>query len=134
MSRKPETPKPKEQWSGRVGFVLATIGSAIGLGSIWKFPYEVGENGGATFILFYVLGLLLVVVPLMLAEFVIGRRGGGDTVLSFGRLAERSCGTARWRWVGWLMIFSGFTGSCSYMRILIECVPSKAGHTQRCTM
>lgn len=108
MSRKPVAPKPKDQWSGRVGFVLATIGSAIGLGSIWKFPYEVGENSGATFILFYVLGLLLVVVPLMLAEFVIGRRGGGDTVLSFGRLAARSGGTARWRWVGWLMIFSGF--------------------------
>jgi NSS family neurotransmitter:Na+ symporter len=106
MSGTPD--RPREQWSGRVGFVLATIGSAIGLGSIWKFPYEVGENGGATFILFYVLGLVLVVVPLMLAEFVIGRRGGGDTVLSFGRLAARGGGASRWRWVGWLMILSGF--------------------------
>jgi len=108
MSRNPVAPEPKDQWSGRVGFMLATIGSAIGIGSVWKLPYEVGENGGATFILFYVLGLLLVVLPLMLAEFVIGRRGGGDTVLSFGRLAARSCGSARWRWVGWLMIFPGF--------------------------
>jgi len=80
MSRNPVAPEPKDQWSGRVGFMLATIGSAIGIGSVWKLPYEVGENGGATFILFYVLGLLLVVLPLMLAEFVIGRRGGGDTV------------------------------------------------------
>ena len=97
MTATQESPNPKERWSGGVGFVLATIGSAIGLGSIWKFPYEVGENGGATFIFFYLVGLVLVVVPLMLAEFVIGRRGGGDTVLSFGRLAQRSGGTARTR-------------------------------------
>jgi neurotransmitter:Na+ symporter, NSS family len=69
-----------EGWSGKVGFILATIGSAVGLGSIWKFPYEVGENGGAAFVLFYCIGLLLVVIPLMLAEFVIGRRGGGDAL------------------------------------------------------
>ena len=60
-----------ERWSSRKGFVLATIGSAVGLGSIWKFPYEVGENGGGTFLLFYILGLLLVVFPLLIAEFVI---------------------------------------------------------------
>ncbi len=62
----------REGWSGRAGFVLATIGSAVGIGSIWKFPYEVGANGGSAFLLFYLAGLVLVVVPLMLAEFAIG--------------------------------------------------------------
>jgi NSS family neurotransmitter:Na+ symporter len=70
-----------ERWSSRRGFILATIGAAVGIGSIWKFPYEVGENGGGTFLLFYVLGLLLVVFPLMIAEFVIGRRGRGNAVV-----------------------------------------------------
>lgn len=65
-----------DAWSGRLGFILAAIASAVGLGSIWKFPYEVGANGGAAFVLFYVAGLALAVVPLMLAEFAIGRRGG----------------------------------------------------------
>jgi NSS family neurotransmitter:Na+ symporter len=97
-----------ERWSGRAGFILATIGSAVGIGSIWKFPYEVGENGGAVFILLYVAGLLLVVVPLLLAEFVIGRRGRGDTVLSFSRLAAEAGAHRSWRLVGWLMIGGGF--------------------------
>ena len=65
----------REHWSGRAGFILAAMGSAVGLGSIWKFPYEVGSNGGGVFILFYLLGLAIIVWPLMLAEFAIGRRG-----------------------------------------------------------
>ena len=68
-----------ETWSGRTGFILAAIGSAVGLGSIWKFPYEVGANGGAAFVLFYLAGLALVVVPLLFAEFAIGRRGWGSS-------------------------------------------------------
>ena len=50
---------PQNFWSGQTGFILATIGAAVGLGSIWKFPYEVGANGGGAFILFYLLGLVL---------------------------------------------------------------------------
>ena len=67
---------PKESWSGRLGFILAATGSAVGLGSICKFPYEIGVNGGAAFVLFYVAGLVLAVVPLMLAEFAMGRAPG----------------------------------------------------------
>ncbi|HWS75224.1 MAG TPA: sodium-dependent transporter, partial [Quisquiliibacterium sp.] len=71
-----------ESWSGRVGFILATTGSAVGIGSIWKFPYEVGANGGGVFLLFYLAGLVLVVVPLMLAEFALGRLGRADAAAS----------------------------------------------------
>ena len=75
--------KPQDFWSSPTGFILATIGAAVGLGSIWKFPYEVGANGGGAFVLFYLLGLVLIVFPLMLVEFAIGRRGRSDA-------AERS--------------------------------------------
>jgi NSS family neurotransmitter:Na+ symporter len=97
----------KESWSGRAGFILAAIGSAVGLGSIWKFPYEVGANGGAAFVLFYLAGLLLAVVPLMFAEFAIGRRGGGDAAASIGALAAAHGARPAWRWAGVLGVLTG---------------------------
>jgi NSS family neurotransmitter:Na+ symporter len=97
-----------ERWSGRLGFILATIGSAVGLGSIWKFPYEVGENGGAVFVLFYLLGLAAVVLPLLFAEFAIGRRGRGDAAASLAALAAEVGRSRRWAWVGVLAIGTGF--------------------------
>src|SRR5262247_2850639 len=81
-----------ERWSGGAGFVLATIGSAVGLGSIWKFPYEVGSNGGSVFVLFYLIGLALIVVPLMLAELAIGRRGQSDARASVANDLDPSSG------------------------------------------
>ena len=96
-----------DAWSGRVGFILAAVASAVGLGSIWKFPYEVGANGGAAFVLFYVAGLALAVVPLMFAEFAIGRRGGGDAVASIEALAAAHGAARAWRWAGVLGIAAG---------------------------
>jgi NSS family neurotransmitter:Na+ symporter len=96
-----------ERWSGRGGFILAATASAVGLGSIWKFPYEVGTNGGAAFVLFYVAGLALAVVPLMLAEFAIGRRAAGDAVTSLEQLAAAHGAPAAWRWVGVLAVAAG---------------------------
>jgi NSS family neurotransmitter:Na+ symporter len=92
--------EPSERWSSRAGFVFAAMGSAIGLGSIWKFPYEVGTNGGGGFILFYLLGLLLIVFPLMLAEFAIGRRGRSDAVSSIITVARMSGASSRWGAIG----------------------------------
>lgn len=97
----------KDAWSGRTGFVLAAIGSAVGLGSIWKFPYEVGANGGASFVLFYVIGLLLAVVPLLLAEFAIGRGGGADAAGSIARLAVEHRVPRGWAWIGTLGVLTG---------------------------
>ncbi len=94
--------KGREHWSTRVGFILAIISSAVGLGSIWKFPYELGTNGGGIFLLLYVLGLVLVVGPLMLAELVIGRQGGRDAAMSMSRLAIRNKASRRWAAVGGL--------------------------------
>jgi NSS family neurotransmitter:Na+ symporter len=96
-----------DTWSGRTGFILAAIASAVGLGSVWKFPYEVGANGGAVFLLFYLLGLVLAVAPLMLAEFAIGRRGGGDAAASIAAVAAAHGASRAWRWVGMMGIVTG---------------------------
>jgi neurotransmitter:Na+ symporter, NSS family len=92
----------REHWSGRLGFILATIGSAIGLGSIWKFPYEVGTNGGGTFVLAYLAGLVAIVWPLMLCEFAVGRRGRSDATGSISRIARESSASPGWMLIGGL--------------------------------
>ena len=89
-----------ERWSSRAGFIFAAMGSAIGLGSIWKFPYEVGANGGGGFVVFYLLGLGLIVFPLMLVEFAIGRRGRSDAVGSIAAVAIASRASRSWAAIG----------------------------------
>lgn len=97
----------REAWSGRTGFVLAAVGSAVGLGSIWKFPYEVGSNGGGAFVLFYLGGLALAVVPLLLAEFAIGRRGASDAAASIAAVAVAHGAARKWAWIGVTGIVAG---------------------------
>jgi NSS family neurotransmitter:Na+ symporter len=104
VSATPVAADQSDRWASRAGFLLATIGSAVGLGSIWKFPYEVGTNGGGAFILFYFLGLVLIVFPLLLVEFAIGRRGRSDAVSSLVNVARASQASARWGVVGLLGI------------------------------
>jgi neurotransmitter:Na+ symporter, NSS family len=89
-----------ERWTSRAGFIFAAMGSAIGLGSIWKFPYEVGTNGGGGFVVFYLLGLGLIVFPLMLVEFAIGRRGRSDAVGSVAAVAVASRASRSWAAIG----------------------------------
>jgi neurotransmitter:Na+ symporter, NSS family len=89
-----------ERWSGGAGFVLATIGSAVGLGSVWKFPYEVGSNGGSVFVMFYLIGLVLIVVPLMLAELAIGRHGQSDARTSIATVAQTHAASPSWSAIG----------------------------------
>ncbi|MGM7703465.1 sodium-dependent transporter [Pseudalkalibacillus sp. Hm43] len=76
----------REQWKTRTGFMLASMGSAIGLGNIWKFPYITGENGGAAFIIVYLICIALIGIPIMLAEFAVGRNTQKDAVGSFREL------------------------------------------------
>jgi NSS family neurotransmitter:Na+ symporter len=104
----PSTGAARETWSGRAGFILANIAAAVGLGSIWKFPYEVGANGGGAFLLFYLFGLALIVFPLMLTEFAIGRRGGADAVRSLGILAAAFRASQNWRLIGVIGVATGF--------------------------
>ena len=96
----------RETWSGRTGFILATIGSAVGLGSIWKFPYEVGANGGTAFIFFYLVGIVLIVVPLMFAEFAIGRRGRADASAGIRAVAAEHGAGRAWAFAGVLGVIT----------------------------
>jgi len=100
--------KPLEFWSSPTGFVLATIGAAIGLGSIWKFPYEVGANGGGAFVLFYFLGLALIVFPLMLIELVIGRLGRADAAYAIANVATDVGASRLWALCGVLGVTAAF--------------------------
>lgn len=79
----------RDQFGSRIGFILASAGSAVGLGNIWRFPFVAGENGGAAFVFIYLLLVFSIGMPVMLAEFVIGRRGQGDPVGSLRRVAGK---------------------------------------------
>ncbi|MBP2145299.1 NSS family neurotransmitter:Na+ symporter [Methanofollis sp. W23] len=78
----------RAEWS-RYGFILAAIGSAVGLGNIWRFPYVVGENGGGAFLIPYIISFLCFGIPLMILEFTVGRGFRGSVVTAFGRLHPR---------------------------------------------
>ncbi|MGL5071976.1 MAG: sodium-dependent transporter, partial [Aeromonas salmonicida] len=68
-------PKARDGFTSKFGVLAATLGSAVGLGNIWKFPYLTGENGGASFLLVYVIATLLVGLPVMISEIMLGRKG-----------------------------------------------------------
>ncbi|MCP5071429.1 MAG: sodium-dependent transporter [bacterium] len=96
------------QWSGRMGFVLAAAGSAVGLGNLWKFPYIALENKGGAFVLVYIAAIVLVGLPIMMAEIFLGRRGQKDPVGSFRAQAAGKPGARLWPGVGILGVITGF--------------------------
>nr|WGD64272.1 sodium-dependent transporter [Bacillus subtilis] len=96
--------KEANQWSSKLGFILAAAGSAIGLGAIWKFPYVAGTSGGGAFLLIFILFTVLIGLPLLLGEFIIGRRTQKDAVQSYKTLAP---GT-KWHWIGYLGMVTCF--------------------------
>ena len=107
-----ESTQPHQQannlWSSRMAFILAAAGSAVGLGNIWKFPYITGENGGGAFVLIYLACIFLIGVPVLIAETMIGRRGGQSPVATM-RTLTKSEGTARgWRAIGWNGVIASF--------------------------
>lgn len=92
----------REQWGSPSGFVLATIGAAVGLGNIWRFSYIAGENGGGAFLLIYMILVLAIGLPLMIAEISIGRRSPTDAVTAY----ESEGISGWWRRIGWLGVVS----------------------------
>ncbi len=95
-------------WKGRLAFFLAATGSAVGLGSIWKFPYITGENGGGAFVLVYLLCIAFVGVPVMMAEVLMGRRARQNPVTAVGTLAREAGATTRWAGMGLLGIATSY--------------------------
>ncbi|TVX94589.1 sodium-dependent transporter [Paenibacillus agilis] len=88
----------KEQWTSKLGFILATAGSAIGLGAIWKFPNTVATSGGGAFFLMFIAFTLLIGFPLLMGEFFIGRSTGREALTAYKKLAPRT----KWHWIGYL--------------------------------
>ena len=84
------------RWSSKAAFVLAATGSAVGLGNLWRFPTEAGSNGGGAFVLLYILCVLLIAMPLLLAESLIGRHGQRSTIASAAYLARQSGASPAW--------------------------------------
>lgn len=91
-------------FGSKIGAVLAAAGSAVGLGNIWRFPYEVGNYGGAAFILVYLLFIIILGLPIMIAEFTIGRKSQASTGEAFQVLAPHS----GWKWLGYSTVWVGF--------------------------
>ncbi len=97
-----------EQWSSRLGFLLAAVGFAVGLGNIWRFPYVTGENGGSAFLIIYLVCALGIGLPLLISELTIGRRGRSSPSGSIRVVAAESGASARWGAFGTLAVFCVF--------------------------
>ncbi|HVL78083.1 MAG TPA: sodium-dependent transporter [Sphingomicrobium sp.] len=95
-------------WSSRFAFVLAAIGSAVGLGNLWRFPTEAGANGGGAFVLIYILCVALIGAPLLLSETIIGRHGQRNAVSSTVFLAHQSNASGGWAALAWFGMLASF--------------------------
>ncbi len=104
-------PTAREQWGSRTAFIIASIGAAVGLGNVWRFSYVAGENGGAAFLLVYLGAILLIGLPLVLAESAVGRHSQGDAVASFRAVARERI----WIAAGALGIIGMFLIMCFYL-------------------
>jgi NSS family neurotransmitter:Na+ symporter len=94
-------------WSSRLAFILAVTGSAVGLGNIWKFPYIAGENGGGAFVIVYLLCVVLIGMPVMMSEILIGRRGRRNPIATMKLLGEEEGGSGHWQWIGGMGVVAG---------------------------
>ncbi|MEK3937512.1 sodium-dependent transporter [Sporosarcina sp. FSL W7-1349] len=103
----------RSQWGTRAGFVLAAVGSAVGLGNIWRFPYVAYENGGGAFFIPYLFALLTAGIPILIMEFTMGHKYRGSAPLSFFRMSGKKA-----EWIGWWGIFVAFVISTYYAVII----------------
>jgi len=95
-------------WSSHYLFLLASIGSTVGLSNIWRFTYLAGENGGGAFVLIYILSLVVMGIPILAAELMIGRRGGKSMVGTLQVLAKRDGISPAWKYFGWISMIGVF--------------------------
>lgn len=104
MTDTPGTPDTSRgKWGSKIGFILAASGSAVGLGNIWRFPYAAGKNGGALFVFFYLLSILFIALPVLIAETSLGRFTSKNPVGAFKAIKPKG----PWKLVGYLGVFTG---------------------------
>lgn len=99
----------RETWTSRIGFILAAVGSAVGLGNIWSFPFQTAANGGAAFLVVYLLAVFLLGFPAMLVEFVVGRGTGKNPVDAFAEF-----GFGGWSFAGGLGVLTSLVTLAFY--------------------
>lgn len=104
---------PRPQWRSQIGFIFAALGSAIGLGNIWRFSYLCYKNGGGAFLIPYVIALLLVGIPLMILEFGIGHKMRGSAPMAFAKVNKS------WEWCGWWAVNCAMFGIMMYYSVII---------------
>ena len=120
----------RANFGSKLGVILATAGSAVGLGNVWRFPYMAGENGGAVFIMIYVVCVVLLGIPCMVSEFIVGRHGQANTARAFRKLA----GGTPWSLIGYMGVMTGFLITGYYAVVSGWCLQyifaSLIGHLQ----
>lgn len=102
------TAREGDKWSSKAAFILAAIGSAVGLGNLWRFPYVAGENGGGAFVVFYIICVLLIGLPILVSELFIGRRGGMSAVGSVVKIAKAEGRSSWWALQSWIGMIGSF--------------------------
>lgn len=102
----------RDQWNTKVGFILAAIGSAIGLGNIWRFPYATASNGGGAFLIPYLFALITAGIPIMILEFAVGHKFRSSTPFSLAKMNKK------WEWVGWFQAAVAFIITTYYIAII----------------
>ncbi|MBQ9231606.1 MAG: sodium-dependent transporter [Prevotella sp.] len=120
----------RANFGSKLGVILATAGSAVGLGNVWRFPYMAGENGGAVFIMIYVVCVVLLGIPCMVSEFIVGRHGKANTARAYRNLA----GGTPWALIGYMGVLTGFLITGYYAVVSGWCLQyifaSLIGHLQ----
>ncbi len=116
MTKQPILSEPhhtRAQWRSRMGFILAALGSAVGLGNIWRFPYLCHDNGGGAFLIPYVIALVVVGIPLMILELGLGHKMRGSVPMSFAKVSRG------WEWCGWWAVNCSMYGIMLYYSAII---------------
>ncbi|MEO0997845.1 MAG: sodium-dependent transporter, partial [Pseudomonadota bacterium] len=107
-------PSTPATWSSRPAFLMATIGAAVGLGNLWRFPYIAGENGGGGFVLMYLGFVFLLGLPIVTAEILMGRRGGGSAIATMAKLIREENASPLWKTIGWISVLVPVVGLSYY--------------------
>lgn len=107
----------RANFKNTLGVILATAGSAVGLGNVWRFPYMTGQNGGASYIVIYILCVLLLGIPCMISEFIIGRHSASNTARAYNKMGNRW-----WGVIGMLSVSTGFLITCYYVIVSGWCL------------
>ncbi|WP_102505306.1 sodium-dependent transporter [Salinivibrio kushneri] len=102
----------REQWGSRAGFILAAVGSAVGLGNIWRFPYMAYENGGGAFFIPYLFAMLTAGIPFMIMEFGLGKKLRGSSPVVFSKL------NSKFEWLGWFQVLIAATIGIYYVAVI----------------